>query len=255
MKVTFIHHSSYVVELKNKILIFDYVPKNSVSDSDDFRGSMPELPADKQIYFFASHVHKDHFNEEIFSYLKSHNAVYILSSDIKITREMKSKYGIGMAEKKQIHRIGAASTKEYGPKNDLVKVETLRSNEAGVAFFVETEGLRIYYAGDLNWWMWKESEMSGTMSGRDYRAALRSIENKHIDLAFIVLDGRLQEGTFTGSKYFIQHVRADLIFPMHMWRDYSLVQELKHDPEIVDLKDKIIDIDRENIVFDIPDER
>lgn len=42
---------------------------------------------------------------------------------------------------------------------------------------------------------------------------------------------------------------------MHLFGKYDLVRELKRDPEIVNLRDRIIDIDRPDIVFDIPDER
>ena len=35
-----------------------------------------------------------------------------------------------------------------------IEIETLRSNDMGVAFLVKVEGKTIYHAGDLNWWHW-----------------------------------------------------------------------------------------------------
>mgnify|MGYP000382206809 FL=1 len=36
-----------------------------------------------------------------------------------------------------------------------VRIQTLKSTDAGVAFLVECEGRTIYHAGDLNWWHWE----------------------------------------------------------------------------------------------------
>ena len=55
MKITYIHHSSFCVELENSILLFDY-----------FKGELPEFNKDKKLYVFASHFHQDHFDKCIF---------------------------------------------------------------------------------------------------------------------------------------------------------------------------------------------
>ena len=57
MKVTYIYHSSFAVELEKSILIFDYYGK----------GDLPERPAGKQVYFLNSHSHPDHFSKTIFN--------------------------------------------------------------------------------------------------------------------------------------------------------------------------------------------
>ena len=56
MKITYIHHSSFVVEDKTEnghqiVLIFDY-----------FEGTLPEFSPEAYLYVFASHKHADHFN-------------------------------------------------------------------------------------------------------------------------------------------------------------------------------------------------
>ena len=57
MKVTYIYHSSFAVELEKSMLIFDYYGK----------GDLPERPAGKQVYFLNSHSHPDHFSKTIFN--------------------------------------------------------------------------------------------------------------------------------------------------------------------------------------------
>ena len=56
MKVTYIHHSSFLVELEKVLLLFDY-----------FQGNIPELDPEKDLLVFASHRHGDHFSPVIFA--------------------------------------------------------------------------------------------------------------------------------------------------------------------------------------------
>ena len=79
MKITYIHHSSFCVELENSILLFDY-----------FKGDLPKFDTNKKLYVFASHFHEDHFDKCIFDIQNVHpDVTYILSKDIKRHR---SKY-------------------------------------------------------------------------------------------------------------------------------------------------------------------
>jgi len=54
LRVTYVWHSCFVVELDKNILVFDYFPKEAV-ETVHFEGKMPELDANKHIYVFASH--------------------------------------------------------------------------------------------------------------------------------------------------------------------------------------------------------
>lgn len=73
MKVSYIGHSGFAVELAGCTLLFDY-----------YQGVFPPFALDKPLYVFASHAHQDHFNFAIFELGKAHpNVTYILSRDIK----------------------------------------------------------------------------------------------------------------------------------------------------------------------------
>ena len=53
-----------------------------------------------------------------------------------------------------------------------VQVETLKSNDEGVAFLVTAEGRTIYHAGDLNWWYWNgEPEDDNEFMVRFYKGS------------------------------------------------------------------------------------
>ena len=130
MKITYIHHSSFCVELQNSILLFDY-----------FKGELPKFDKAKKLYVFASHFHEDHFDKCIFEIAKEHpDVTYILSKDIKKRR---SKY-VKSADQIVVMNFDEEITV------DNMKIKTLESSDIGVAFLIEIEGKVIYHAGDLN---------------------------------------------------------------------------------------------------------
>ena len=60
MKITYIHHSAFLVETESAYLLFDY-----------FQGKLPEFSEEKPLYVFASHRHPDHFSKVIFDRRKN----------------------------------------------------------------------------------------------------------------------------------------------------------------------------------------
>lgn len=248
LRVTYVWHSCFVVELDQTILVFDYFPRDAM-ENITFEGSFPELDDAKEIYVFASHAHRDHFSLDILRWRERYPKItYILSKDIRLGRAYLMRNGIDPSVKKSIQFVAPVSDHEVGS----LKVETLRSTDAGVAYVVEAEGLTIYHAGDLHWWnSGMERELYTKTYGDAYKRELHRIQNRHIDLAFVVLDPRLGDAAHLGIEYFLQHMDVDVVFPMHLWREYDWISRIKRRPELVGLADKIVEIDRENIVFDL----
>ena len=60
MIVTFVHHSCFVVETSERVLIFDYFQNGRIKGYH-FTGVLPEFDRKKPLYVFASHFHQDHF--------------------------------------------------------------------------------------------------------------------------------------------------------------------------------------------------
>ena len=57
MKVTYLAHSGFLVEMEEAYFLFDY-----------YKGELPKIDREKEWYVFASHAHYDHFRKEIFSF-------------------------------------------------------------------------------------------------------------------------------------------------------------------------------------------
>ena len=64
MKITYIHHSSFLVELEHVSMLFDY-----------YAGQLPEIRKDRPLVVFASHFHGDHFAPVIFDLAKDREDV------------------------------------------------------------------------------------------------------------------------------------------------------------------------------------
>ena len=54
MKITFIEHSGFMVEMERTVLLFDY-----------YQGEIPAFDKEKTLYVFVSHSHADHYNPVI----------------------------------------------------------------------------------------------------------------------------------------------------------------------------------------------
>ena len=234
MEIHYIYHSSFLAECSSCSLLFDY-----------FRGYIPVIPPEKPLYVFASHFHQDHFSAGIFDLaLKYHDVTFILSSDIKehgrLERNIIDEFGIryeggdtGNPQGK-IVLLGPDETWSDG----VIRVETLRSNDEGVAFIISAPET-IYYAGDLNNWYWDEEPDSLELVDA-YHKEMEKIRGRHFEIAFVPLDPRLGEHAKDGIMDFLAAADADLVFPMHMWDDYDIIDRFYNAPETKPYRDKIV---------------
>lgn len=247
MKVTFLHHSSFLVEFEHTILLFDYFGGSRINGYH-FTGTIPQLDTGKDFYVFASHKHHDHFDMDNLKLAAQYpNIHFVFSKDCKMSRNFLKKHGYDEAV---INKITyAAAEKEY--ELGGMKIRTLASTDAGAAFCVETEGRNIYHAGDLNWWYWEGAGdlINGRME-RSFKRQMRRLEHTHFQLAFVPLDTRQGKDAFKGFSYFLQNVDADHVFPMHMWQDYSLIAQYKSRTDNDYFLSRIVDITKENEVFE-----
>ena len=60
-----------------------------------------------------------------------------------------------------------------------MEVVTYPSTDEGVAFIIDVAGVRLYFAGDLNYWYWEGEPKEWNLGQeRDYRAALEQIHSQ-----------------------------------------------------------------------------
>ena len=131
MKVTYLVHSGILVELKDYYCIFDY-----------YKGELPPLDKEKDVIVFCSHSHNDHYNPLIFDLLEKSGMCYqaVLANDISDENRL-SKIKHSFVKPDECYQFVGG-----------IQVETLLSNDSGVAFIVSTDEGMIYHGGDLNDW-------------------------------------------------------------------------------------------------------
>lgn len=227
MKVTYIYHSCYVVEMKDRYLLFDY-----------YKGTLPDFDPDKPVYVFVSHRHADHYQPLIFELRrKSKKINYVLSDDIDCP----------------IAKDCWAMKPDEQLELDDMKIETFFSSDEGVAFLIHVDDLCLYHAGDLNWWHWeKENTKEENEEAKAlFERGMHRLKGRHIDIAFLVLDPRQQEQFYYGFDAFMRETDTNIAFPMHMWGDYQIVEKLKRLPQSEGYRHAIMKVESENQQFTI----
>lgn len=213
MTVTYIFHSGFLMETPSAVLIFDYFkdPAGVVDSLAD---------TGKTVYFIASHRHPDHFVPQIFTIGKrfaSHK--FLLSHEI---------------EKCAAYRRHAPKTDpDFHPvflyRGDTFDDGTLRlqafpSTDIGISSLASTDGLKIFHAGDLNLWQWKDAAPAEAvkMARGQFLACLRDIKASgvtSIDAAMYPVDPRQGNGYEDGARIFVDTFKVKHFFPMHFWDD------------------------------------
>lgn len=228
IKIDYLGHSGFFVETDKTMFIFDY-----------YYGDLSFLgykSVEKPLFVFSSHGHGDHFNPEIFSIVNFHkNTKYLLSIDIKGKPTIPKDLDILYLDSNMTFEI-----------IELGTVKTLQSTDEGVAFLVEIPSETLFYAGDLHWWDWP-GEDSEWLENQEvvFKREIGKLTDKSIDIAFAVLDGRLEENYAKGMLHILSELQPRYVLPMHFWEDRSVVKRFKELPETNNIDTIILDTTKE----------
>lgn len=215
MRVEFVGHSCYLIELDRHVLVFDY-----------FHGRLPDFDRGKCVMVFVSHSHPDHYSESIFQLFSDCPDVhYIISSDVK------PKLAPLLEAGRLKGKVKRESVVFVSPDERLelcdTKIETLSSTDMGVAFVTECEGKTVFHAGDLNMWLWSGNTPEEDTSMRQrFQAEIAKLAGRRIDVAFIPVDPRLRERCYESLDWFMRHVDTSKVYPMHFWGGYRAISKL-----------------------------
>jgi ankyrin repeat protein/L-ascorbate metabolism protein UlaG (beta-lactamase superfamily) len=219
--VWYLGHSGWAIKTKNHLLIFDYFLNPMHSEPDDAELDngyiVPEQIKEIDVIVFCSHSHADHYNENIFQWRDAVSTIdYVLGFR---PRDQNLDYIF----------LGPRCEQEI----DDIKISTIRSNDEGVGFLVEVDGLVIFHAGD--------HANPTPQIDTTYAAEIDAIEaqNIHIDLAFFPLLGcslGTPESVKNGVYYAIEKLKPTVLFPMHArdatyrFREFAQEKKLKKYP-------------------------
>lgn len=205
--VTYLDHSGFAITTPGAVMVFDYY-----KDPDKKLEKVLKDHPSKDVVFFVSHHHPDHFNSSIFELAQERKRTYVLSNDIfsKIVPE-KGLSIAWMSAGDVIDSIpGTKQVKAYG------------STDEGVSFAITLEdGSVIFHAGDLNDWHWSEESTKREIEQADakFEKILNRIaeEVPEMKVAMFPVDARMGADFAKGAQEFLKKIKVDNFFPMHFW--------------------------------------
>lgn len=213
VKVIYVHHSCFLLETDEEVFLFDYPPESHLSSGakeivlDEIRGSVLNV--------FISHSHPDHFTSGIDEFSRYAERVnYVLSPDVYALRNSMDLEG---------DVIEAEPGGEY-PLNGY-DIKAFKSNDAGVAYLVQSDDMTLYYGGDLAKWDWEEwSEDKRRSKVKVFKDILEVLRKKGVDIGFSNMDERLE--SWAGAVEFIETVSPRYFVPIHTFGNEAWVDDL-----------------------------
>jgi ankyrin repeat protein/L-ascorbate metabolism protein UlaG (beta-lactamase superfamily) len=195
--VHYLNHSGYAIETSKHILVFDYFQYLAAPDNLSLlngRINADELKG-KKIVVFSSHEHQDHYDTTIWKWNSpDHNIQYVMGFKPEV------KYPYVFIEPRE------------GKIIEDVRINAIKSTDAGVGFLVEADGIVVYHPGDhVN----KSAGIAEDFKSEiDYLAGLK----KDVDIAFFPVAGcgfPDLEIVKAGNFYVVEKLNPGIIFSMH----------------------------------------
>ena len=202
MRITYIHHSCFLLESTSCAVLVDYW-KDTRGEADGIVHDLLEND-DRPLYVLCTHFHQDHYNPEILSW-KSSRVRLILSKDILRRRRPP---------------LDAASWMVKGGvfEDEMVCVRAFGSTDSGVSYSVlmKETGQLLFHSGDMGNWRTGDDEESAVTEKR-FLGELKDVRKIHqkVDAVMLPVDPRIGEYALRGMEQFLKAVPARLVIPMH----------------------------------------
>ena len=204
MRLIYIYHSGFIIEGKEFAILIDYY--RDTPESYVYRHF---LKRPGRLYILSSHAHPDHFNPEILSWKSERPDIrYILSEDIRDS------------QKACFHdAIFLKKGEEWN--DDLLKIEAFGSTDIGISFLLDVADKRIFHAGDLNNWHWKDESTPEEVAEaeQNYLKELGDLAKAtdKLDATMFPVDPRIGTDFMRGAQQFVDHIKTNIFVPMHFW--------------------------------------
>ncbi len=207
MKLNYIYHSGFMIEADGVTVIIDYYK----DASDETSGK---------------HIVHDRF-------LKKKGALYVLSSHFREILSWKSlRPDIRYIFSKDIlkHRRATMADATYIDKGDVYEdehicIRAFGSTDVGISFLMDLQGQRLFHAGDLNNWHWREESTPQEVlkAENDFLAEIKDLQQfaAEIDVVMFPVDNRMGTDYMRGAGQFVERIKTGVFVPMHFGEEYQ----------------------------------
>lgn len=230
-ELVYVWHDCFVYRSESCVIVFDYwlepgVERVSYVADKPGDGELPlhrliEECGGRPVYFLVSHHHKDHFVKDIFRWCAvRENVQYVISRDTAravnyLLKEGSTYTGSLKVDRSRVHVLRPGERFE----DSLIRVSAFGSTDIGNSYVVEVDGLRLFHAGDLNAWMWKDESTRAEVAAAiwDYEVKLKEIADHfpQVDYAMFPVDARIGRDWWEGAYRFVRRIDTGVFIPMH----------------------------------------
>ncbi len=211
MQLHYIHHSCFVAEEEDCLLVFDYW-----QDPQGLLRSLLDSAGGRAVYFIVSHFHQDHFNPDIVGWCAARADWHLLPSYDTVRRRRIDK-SLPLAVLRPAESVATPhfSLKAY------------RSTDVGVSTVTTLrDGTTLFHAGDCNNWRFPSAadpsdidrvKVTSDQMEKLFLSILRDIrlDFPAIDHAMFPVDPRLGQEMLRGPFQLLQAIKVSHLHPMH----------------------------------------
>ncbi len=202
--VWFLDHSGWAIKTSHHLLVFDYWSRRPGPAQPGLcNGAInPSELAGENVMVFASHEHADHYSPAIWSWREQlPHVTYVLGFEPPPP-------AAGQPPIPPHELIGPRQTRTI----DGLTITTIESNDSGVGFWVEVDGVTVFHAGD-------HANRSQDWS-TPFKAEIDWLAEKGArpDIAFFPISGcgfGDQVAVKMGVHYALETLKPRVFFPMH----------------------------------------
>ncbi len=203
----YLEHSGWAIKTSRHLLVFDYFERPPLADQPGLASGLiaPEEIAGENVIVFASHAHADHYCPVIWGWRERlPHVTYVLGFE-------PPQPAAGQPAIPAHELIGPRQTRTI----DGVKITTIESNDSGVGFWVEADGVTVFHAGD-------HANRSRDWS-TPFKAEIDWLAKKHArpDVALFPVRGcgfGDQEAVKMGVHYALETLQPKVFVPLHAGR-------------------------------------
>ena len=210
MTLTYHYHSGFSLKAGDDLLVFDYWEGEHGELKEPYRITKEQISECGHVYVFISHEHPDHLDPVVYTWRDAGHVTYIVSDDMPIGQRGR--------------RLGAGDSLTL---TDQLSVKAFESTDLGVSFLVSVHGLKLFHAGDLNFWHWSEESTTREIEESEalFHQAMKPLEQEKIDVAMFPVDPRQGRMFDAGANYFMMTVKPGLFIPMHYWGRTDMITD------------------------------
>lgn len=201
--VTFFYQSSFTVAINKTLLVFSYWETDNPALPEVCRLSEKDLQGFNNIVVFIPRNAKEHNDPAVFAFKKSFPISYVVADDARDS----------VPKGDNIRIVG---------EGDMISVANVTvgahgSTDAGVSFMVRADGVRVFHAGDLNLWHWREENTLREITRAEevFYSTVDRLPKDPIDICMFPVDPNLGGFYAAGANHFIMKVKPTFFFPMH----------------------------------------